>query len=244
MILSSAEPFVLPVATDLPVMHELLHNMPAADFYVVQFVRSLQAPEYVVVARESLRFSVDRIDTGAAYRLLAFRIQNGIADGVWWVDNYVYDPLQVNIEFTSSGQDQGTGDPGSFSGSVLVAGQPAQRTVLATALDADVPYLLAQATSDAITGQYTLNWAGYSGQILITVMDDYGTPHVPGDARGSGERIHPTVPNGYVYDVSSPGELGSEPAWPASDGAQVTSGTVQMVAVPFYKPQSQGPFTV
>jgi len=222
----------------------LNHNLPDGR-YVVQFYSGSVLPDLVVfVPGPTIQVWLQELNTSLAYKVVALQVGDGFSEGVWWVDRYVYDPLQVNIEFTSAGQGVGDGDLGNFSGSVLVAGEPAQRTVFATAIDADVPFLLAQAVSDEISGQYTLEWSGYSGQILITVIDDYGVAHVPGDVRGSGERIHPTVPNGYVYDVSAPGELGAEPAWPASDGAQVTSGTVQMVAVPFYKPQSQGPFTV
>lgn len=222
----------------------LNHNLPGGH-YVVQFYSGSVLPDLVVfVPGPAIQVWLQELNTSLAYKVVALQVADGFSEGVWWVDRYVYDPLQVNIEFTSAGQGLGDGDPGSFSGSVLVAGAPAERTVFATAIDADVPFLLAQAVSDEVSGQYTLEWSGYSGQILITVMDDYGVPHVQGDARGSGERIHPTVPNGYVYDVSAPGELGVEPEWPLVDGAQVSSGTVQLVAVPFYKPQTQGPFSV
>lgn len=224
---------------------DLQHNLPLDnDFFIVQIVRGLNAPESVIVVREALRFPLAMIDQSAAYKLLAFKISNGIADGVWWVDNYVYDANQVNIEFKSSAENSGTGEPNSFSGTVLVADQPAARNVVALALDGETPYQLARAVSDPSTGAYTLDWNGYTGQILITVHDDYGVPHVAGEARGVGERIHPTVYTGYVYDVSETGTLGAEPTWPIEAGAVVVSGTARMVAVPFYKPVSQGPYFV
>jgi hypothetical protein len=224
---------------------DLQHNLPIeTDFFIVQFVRGLNAPESVVVVRDLLRFPSSMIDQSAAYKLLAFKISNGIADGVWWVDNYVYDENQVNIEFKSSAENSGTGEPNSFSGTVLVADQPAARNVVALALDGETPYQLARTVSDPSTGAYTLNWNGYTGQILITVHDDYGVAHVENEARGVGERIHPSIYTGYVYAVTITGTLGAEPAWPTLAGETVFSGDCQLIAVPFYRPVSEGPFFV
>jgi hypothetical protein len=224
---------------------ELQHNLPFDnDFFIVQFARGLNAPESVVVVRDSLKFPLSMIDQSASYKLLAFKISNGIADGVWWVDNYVYDENQVNIEFKSSAENSGTGKPNSFSGTVLVSDQPAARNVVALALDGETPYQLARTVSDPSTGAYTLNWNGYAGQVLITVHDDYGVPHVTGEARGVGERIHPSIYTGYVYDVTITGTLGAEPVWPTSEGETVFSGDCQLIAVPFYRPVSEGPFFV
>lgn len=224
---------------------DLQHNLPLDnDFFIVQIVRGLSAPESVVIVRDSLRFPVSIIDQSASYKLLAFKISNGIADGVWWVDSYVYDANQVNIEFKSSAENSGTGEPNSFSGTVLVADQPAARNVVALALDGETPYQLARTISDPSTGAYTLEWSGYTGQILITVHDDYGVPHVTGEARGVGERIHPTVYTGYVYDVTITGTLGAEPVWPTTAGQTLFSGDCQLIAVPFYRPVSEGPFFV
>ena len=239
-----ADVVVSPIAVVPPVYASINHNLPTdADFFVVQFFRSINQPETVIVVRDTLRFLIAGIDTSATYKLLAFKISNGIADGVWWVDNYVYDPDQVNIVFKSSAENSQTGDPKSYSGTILVADLPAIRTVVAIALDADTPYLLASTQSDS-NGAYTLNWNGYSGQMLVTVHDDYGIAHVSGEARGVGERIHPAVYTGYVYDVTITGTLGLEPTWPTEAGQTVLSGSCQLIAVPFYKPFSQGPYFV
>lgn len=236
----------LTLLIDYPIIADIAHNLPVADneFFIVQFIRTIDSIESVIVVHDTLRFSTANINQSASYKLLAFKISNGIADGVWWVDNYVYDANQVNIEFKSSAENSGAGEPNSYSGTVLVSDQPAARNVVALALDGETPYQLARTVSDPSTGAYTLEWNGYTGQILITVHDDYGVPHVPGEARGVGERIHPSVYTGYVYDVSETGTLGTEPAWPTEAGAVVVSGTARMVAVPFYKPVSQGPYFV
>ena len=216
-----------PAPTDPLEFVELLHNLPGADLWVVQFFRALNEPEQLVVIRgETFRFAKASFDNAGDYRLIAFRARNGGLDaGLWWVDSYVYDDQQVNIEFTNNLPDEGTGDPGSFSGTVTVADQPAQRIVIATALDGESPRQLAQTTSSPITGEYLLEWAGYTGQMLITVMDDYGVDYVEGTQHGVGERIHPTSANGYVYQVSDTGTLGPEPEWPEEEGAVVVTGS-------------------
>ncbi len=245
MILSDSSESVI-YSVPLPASVSINHNLPVADydFFIVQFVRSVEQPESVVVVRDAFYFALASIDSSASYKLIALPIRNGIADGVWWYDNYVYDADQVNIEFTSSGSSGGgTGEIKTFTGACRVAGQPVSRTVIAYSLD-DAPQIIATAVSDPVTGQYTLEWMDYTGEIMITAMDDYGVEFNSGDARGVGERIHPASPNGYVYEVSSSGTLGDDPAWPTADGTTVTSGSVVMTCKPFYQPQSQGPITI
>ena len=229
-----------------PQFVSLNHNLPAdGDFFAVQWLRSPLKPDFVSVVRsEVLRFAMSEILTTAKYKLIALKISNGIADGVWWVDNYQYDPGALNIEFKSQGQSSGTGEPKSFSGSTLINKKPVQRTVVAVGIDGAEPQFLAQTQSDD-QGRYTLEWLGYTGQILITAIDDYGVPWAANEARGVGERVRPSVPNGYVYQVSSEGVLGAaEPDWPEGDGEIVTSGSVVLVAKPFYRPKTAGPIVI
>ncbi len=225
---------------------DLLHTLPAADLWVVQFYRSLTNNEQLVVIQGDIfRFSKASFDNAGEYRLIAFRVRNGGLDaGMWWVDSYVYDSGQVNIEFTNNLPDEGTGDPGSFSGTATVADQPAQRIVIATALDGESPRQLAQTVSSPVTGEYLLEWLGYNGQVLVTVFDDYGVDFVEGAAHGVGERIHPTGYNGYVYQVSDTGTLGPEPEWPTTEGAVVVTGSCTLTAKRFFRPVSEGPFFV
>lgn len=166
-------------------------------------------------------------------------------DGAWWADNFILQDGVVNIEFTSTGSDSGgTGDSKSFSGFLTQDGDPVSRAVYALAIDGGSPKLLASATSDAL-GEYTLEWNGYTGQILITATDDYGVPFEAELLCSIGARIHPSTPNGYVYETAGAGTLGLiEPTWPAIEGDSVTSGEVQLTAVPYYRPKSAGPFTI
>ena len=166
------------------------------------------------------------------------------ADGVFWADNFILQDGVVNIDFKSQGEAGGSGELKTFSGSLTQDGQPVSRAVYALAIGGDVPKLLASAVSDA-AGNYSLQWNGYAGQILVTATDDYGVPFTSEALLGIGARVHPATPNGYVYEVASAGTLGlTEPNWPAIEGESVTSGQVQLVAKPFYRPKSAGPFTI
>jgi hypothetical protein len=173
---------------------------------------------------------------------LIARLMN--ADGVFWADNFILQDGVVNIDFKSQGEAGGSGELKTFSGSLTQDGQPVSRAVYALAIGGDVPKLLASAVSDDM-GNYSLEWNGYSGQILVTATDDYGVPFEAEALLSIGARVHPSSPNGYVYETSGSGTLGlTEPAWPAIAGESVTSGQVQLVAKPFFRPKSAGPFTI
>lgn len=164
--------------------------------------------------------------------------------GMFWADNFILQDGVVNIEFKSQGESGGSGELKTFSGSLTQDGQPVSRAVYALAIGVDVPKLLASAVSDA-AGNYSLQWNGYAGQILVTATDDYGVPFTSEALLGIGARVHPATPNGYVYEVASAGTLGlTEPAWTAIAGESVTSGQVQLIAKPFYRPKSAGPFLI
>jgi hypothetical protein len=165
-------------------------------------------------------------------------------DGVFWADNFILQDGVVNIDFKSQGEAGGSGELKTFNGSLSQDGQPVSRAVYALAIGGDVPRLLTSTVSDA-AGNYSLQWNGYVGQILVTATDDYGVPFTAEALLGIGARVHPAFPNGYIYEAASAGTLGlEEPAWPAIEGESVTSGQVQLVAKPFYRPKSAGPFTI
>lgn len=228
-----------------PEFQEYGHNLPADGIFYVQLLLAPQTVALEFVTRGNyLRIPLTAINQSRTYKLIAIRVDGGFQPGVWWIDNWVYDPGQVNIEFTSQGQSSGTGDPKSFTGRTTVNKAPVSRTVIAVGIDGEAPVFLAQTQSNENTGQYTLEWQGYDGQVLITALDSYGVPFNSGDARGVGERVHPAIPNGYVYQVSMAGQLAEEPAWPTTEGALIMSGTCQLVAVPFYRPKTVGPIVV
>jgi hypothetical protein len=165
-------------------------------------------------------------------------------DGVFWADDFILQDGVVNIEFQSQGESSESGELKTFNGSLTQDGQPVSRAVYALAIGGDVPKLLASAVSDDM-GNYSLEWNGYTGQILVTATDDYGAPFAAEALLSIGARVHPATPNGYIYEAASAGTLGlEEPAWPAIEGESVASGQVQLVAKPFYRPKSAGPFTI
>lgn len=80
----------------------LTHNLPTG-LYIAQFYSGATYPDFVVfITGRNLDVWLDDLDISETYKVVAFRVESGIADGVWWVDDYVYDPDQTAIEFTSS----------------------------------------------------------------------------------------------------------------------------------------------
>lgn len=192
------------------------------------------------IGRTSIRFKKDEL-FNIPSKIIA-RPYN--ADGVFWADNFILQDGVVNIDFKSQGESGGSGELKTFSGSLTQDGQPVSRAVYALAVGGDVPKLLASAISDDM-GNYSLEWNGYAGPIIVTATDDYGMPFAAEALLSSGARIHPVAPTGYVYEVTSSGTTGeTEPTWPAVEGESVTAGEVQLIAKPFYRPKSAGPFTI
>jgi hypothetical protein len=166
------------------------------------------------------------------------------SDGVYWADNFILQDGVVNIDFRSQGESDTSGELKAFSGSLTQDGQPVSRSVYALAIGGEVPKLLASSVSDD-AGSYSLEWNGYTGQILITATDDYGVAFTAETLLSVGARVHPATPNGYIYEAASAGVVGLEdPVWPTIEGQAVTSGEVQLVAKPFYRPKSAGPFII
>ncbi|NWO05831.1 MAG: hypothetical protein HLX50_09090 [Alteromonadaceae bacterium] len=150
------------------------------------------------------------------------------------------------------------GAPGQTSvasGVVQIDSAPAQRTVRAfgyypTDHDIDGSTVsqsksLGQATSDPETGAYTIDLlGGYSEPVFVVAFDDYGADFAPDLAVSVGDRIHPTTPNGYVYECIGAGTLpAEEPAWAQDTETAQLYGTASMIAVKFWRPLVHGPLT-
>jgi hypothetical protein len=235
--------FQLPGAR--PEVHSYSHNLPADGLFYIQLLSAPERLERAMVVRSGpLNLALSGFNRSLAHKIVAYRVDGGFQPGLWWVDEFVYDPGQLNLVFSSRGQSTGGSDQQTFTGRTTVNKSPVSRTVIAIAIDGDEPVFLAQTQSSENTGQYILQWQGYTGQILVTALDDYGVPHVAGATHGVGERVHPATPNGFVYQISVAGQLGMEPIWPTSAGALVMSGSCQLVAVPFYRPKTVGPVVV
>lgn len=139
------------------------------------------------------------------------------------------------------------------SGIVQINGTPAQRTVRAFGYDpivhtldgkaVDMSKSLGQAISDPTTGEYTIDLlTGYDQEVFVVAFDDYGVDFVPDLAVAVGDRVHPTIPDGHVYECTSAGTLPStEPTWVTDTEISQSYGTASMIARVFYRPLVHGP---
>ena len=138
------------------------------------------------------------------------------------------------------------------AGQVMIEGQPAKRMVRAFSYDTithqvngseiSASKTLGQAQSDD-TGAYEIELAGgYKDSIFVVAFDNYGQPFTASAAIAIGDRIHPTTPNGFVYECTTAGELpAGEPAWSLDKENSQPYGTAYLLAVPFYRALVHGP---
>lgn len=141
----------------------------------------------------------------------------------------------------------------TVSGVVQIDGNPAARTVRAFSYDAIAHQIdggevvlaksLGHAKSDPVTGAYEISLlGGYSADVFVVAFDDYGLPFTPGLALAIGQRVHPTMPNGYVYECDAGGNLPEEePAWSTDTETSQLIGTASVLPRPFYRPVVHGP---
>ncbi|MCK7547199.1 hypothetical protein ACFQGA_09605 [Marinobacter koreensis] len=155
----------------------------------------------------------------------------------------------IKSAFLSSGAPQSS----KVSGIVQINGTPAQRTVRAFGYNPTVHQIegeavnlsksLGHATSDPDTGEYTIDLlAGYDKRIFVVAFDDYGSDFSADMAVAVGDRVHPTTPNGYVWECTGAGMLpSSEPTWIVDEDTAQLYGTASMITRPFYRPMVHGP---
>ncbi|MFP3979174.1 hypothetical protein [Marinobacter sp. KMM 10035] len=141
------------------------------------------------------------------------------------------------------------------AGIVQINGAPAQRKVRAFGYgetlhqiggaDVTLSKSLGHATSDGITGEYSIDLLGaYEREVFVVAFDDYGAAFTPELVLSVGDRIHPTTPNGHVFECTGAGTLpAEEPAWVVDTETSQTYGTAAMIARPFYRPMVHGPVT-
>lgn len=139
------------------------------------------------------------------------------------------------------------------SGIVQIDGTPANRKVRAFGYSETVHTIdggevtlsksLGHATSDSTTGEYTIDLlGGYGREVFVVAFDDYGAGFAPELALNVGDRIHPSTPNGHVWEATGAGTLpAEEPAWVVDTETSQTYGTAAMIARPFYRPMVHGP---
>ena len=141
------------------------------------------------------------------------------------------------------------------SGIVQIDGTPAERQVRAFGYDPTNHAIdgenvsqsksLGHSSSEPDTGAYTIDLlAGYAKEIFVVAFDDYGDAFTAEQALTVGDRIHPTTPNGHVWETTGAGTLpAEEPIWVVDTETSQLYGTAAMIARPFYRPMVHGPIT-
>lgn len=94
-------------------------------------------------------------------------------------------------------------------------------------------------------GEFRVETEVYGGGDIFAFAADFpGVIWQAGVVLNLGERVRPTVNNGYVYEVITAGNSGAtEPAWwaDAGDGTEGAIGSATAQARPYYQPVGHGP---
>ncbi len=124
-------------------------------------------------------------------------------------------------------------------GTVTKYGQPIELRVTAFSVEG-TPVALGTTTTDPLTGEYEIDVAPHTGEVMVFVAMDYGAEWAPGmNILHAGKIIHPTTSNRYIYLALGAGVCGSiEPTWPL--GGLVDSGNVTFKAYSLFEPLAGG----
>lgn len=159
-----------------------------------------------------------------------------LAENIAWVFPHII------TQTTGDGEGGGPIEPPTFiakvSGNVKKLGLPFKASVVALTLD-NPPSVLKNTTSDELTGDYELDVAPYTDEVLIYVCPDYGREFSASLYVTSGTIIHPSIPNKNTYIALNDGTLGSEePTWP--NEGEFESGGVTLSPQPLFRPLMNG----
>lgn len=147
--------------------------------------------------------------------------------------------LVFNPVSGSDGGGTGTGLVAHIAGTVAIDGTAAERQIIVISDDPNGRQVLGQGMS-APDGTFDINYNDWGGAVIALAIDNYGGDWSPETALATGTIIHPTTPNGYVYEVTTGGTTGStEPTW--SINSSVNDGSVTFNPRPFYRPIASGP---
>lgn len=137
-----------------------------------------------------------------------------------------------------------------IAGSLSIRGEPAEREVLVlNAKLADFDglgagyHVLASGTSGA-NGEFSLQWDGYSGDVITVYLDDLGGEWQQNTLYAEGSLVYPSLWNGMQYQCVDAGITGStEPIWWHTEGSSGKSGTATFVARQYLPALADGPIT-
>ena len=125
------------------------------------------------------------------------------------------------------------------AGTVKIDGVAAARDVIVIKDDAVGREVVAEGRS-ASDGTFDITYNNWAGSVVVLALDEYGDKFTTETALNMGQVVHPSTPNGYVYQVAVAGTTGTEePTW--STSGSVTSGSVTFNALPYYRPVASGP---
>lgn len=126
-----------------------------------------------------------------------------------------------------------------IAGTVKIDGVASSRNVIVIKNDPAGWQVIAEGTS-AGDGTFEITYADWAGSVIALAVDQYGDEFEAETALNLGAVVHPTTPNGYVYEVTAAGTTGAtEPTW--STSSSVTSGGVTFNPRPYYRPVASGP---
>lgn len=126
-----------------------------------------------------------------------------------------------------------------IAGNVKKLGAPYGAKVVIMS-DSLMPKVVGYGDSNPATGDYSIDVAPWTGEVMIAVIPEYGVEFVGNYAVPSADYvIHPTIPNGYVYVSQNSGSLSTiEPVWSTLTG--VVSGDVTLTPVMLHRPLMNG----
>lgn len=126
-----------------------------------------------------------------------------------------------------------------IAGSVKISGAPVERRIIVISDHAGSCKVLAEGVSES-DGSFDISYAGWAGPVIAMAVDNYGAAFTASETLSFGDVVHPTIPNGYIYNVTVAGVTGSdEPAW--TTDSSVTSGSVTLAPAPYFRPLASGP---
>ena len=130
---------------------------------------------------------------------------------------------------------------GRVSGTMKVEGIAAVRDLIAITYDKQ-PVLIGDTyvnsrvvvgeTQSDEAGDYEIDMLGFTGEVIVLALENYGQAWQPDTDYVIGDRIRPTVASGFAYDITVGGNSGpTEPSWWEEAAGAVGSATAQAVKV-------------
>lgn len=162
---------------------------------------------------------------------------------LWAIDENGYPfltPQPVPIIDTGGGSGPAPAQA-RLAGMVTVDETPVERRVIIVNNHPDGPQVVGEGVSNP-DGSFDIEYGDFGVSVVALSIDEYGQPFEPETALNLGTIVHPTTPNGYVYEVTQAGTTGTEePDWATVQTVQ--SGSVTFNPLPYYRPIASGPLT-